>query len=109
MDLGKNSIDSYRRSYRLAIPLKHFLRPPSEQIRDFVTSMMLLTRSFLHFYPRRAHGETLNIASGLGVRIKDVIAKIVEVGGGKPLFGGSHIVQVKNMTLARDTTKPNHC
>ena len=50
-------------------------------------------------------GRVFNIASGIGVPVRDVINKIVDlVGSGKPNFGGKQYRTGESMSLYADTS-----
>ena len=77
-----------------------------EQLRDFCHIDDISNAIFLALSNNNAHGEVINIASGVSVSIKDVISLIKSlIGSGKPQFGLVPYRVGENMKLFADISK----
>lgn len=85
---------------------KEFPTSQGEQLRDFCY-IDDLTRGFLEAaVSPKTLGETLNLASGQGIQIRELIESIVKlIGSGKPQFGKVPYRPGENMALYADIEK----
>ena len=85
---------------------RRFPTSTGEQLRDFCYIDDVVRAIFLALNRPSARGEVINIASGVPVPVRDVVATIVrEVGGGDPDYGKFPLRTVENMQLFADITK----
>mgnify|MGYP000697533016 CR=1 FL=1 len=77
-----------------------------EQLRDFCYIDDVVDAIFIALRASQAHGEVINIASGIPTAIRDILMKIQTiVGAGEPLFGKIPYRVGENMALYADISK----
>ncbi|MGI9316639.1 MAG: NAD-dependent epimerase/dehydratase family protein [bacterium] len=77
-----------------------------EQVRDFCYIEDIVNALLRLVQEQKAHGELFNVASGKGIKIKEMIDKIrVSVGSGRPKFGMLPYRDGENMSLIADISK----
>lgn len=85
---------------------KTFPTSKGEQIRDFCYIDDIIDGITSTFGKKECYGEIINLASGVPVKIRDVLSTIVKtVGSGKPDFGAIHYRPGENMSLYADCDK----
>jgi nucleoside-diphosphate-sugar epimerase len=83
-----------------------FSTSKGEQLRDFCYIDDFTQAVFAALKKTKAHGEVINICSGIPVTIKSMIEKIVSlIGSGRPQFGKIHYRVGENMALYGDPEK----
>jgi nucleoside-diphosphate-sugar epimerase len=85
---------------------RHFKVSPGLQLRDFCYVSDAVDAISLCFDNNAVNGETLNLASGVGVTIREVVAKIQKIAqGGHPEFGALPYRAGENLALVADVEK----
>tara|TARA_B100000925_G_scaffold291095_1_gene278016 strand:- start:909 stop:1826 length:918 start_codon:yes stop_codon:yes gene_type:complete len=81
---------------------------PGNQLRDFCFIDDVIDALRLCLDNKKAIGQTINIASGNPISIKEVVKKVVKISrGGKPIFGGLNYRENEQMSLFADNRKAN--
>jgi hypothetical protein len=77
-----------------------------QQLRDFCFIQDVVEAVFDSFSKAAAHGETINVGSGTGVTIRQMIETVKrQIGKGTPLFGEVAYRPGENMVLYADVSK----
>lgn len=85
---------------------KKFDLSPGEQIRDFCHVKDIVDAILISLDLDLPLGEKINLGSGQGISIKEVVFKVQElVGAGKPNFGSLSYRDGENMHLVSNTNK----
>ena len=85
---------------------KTFPTSEGEQVRDFCYIDDVVEGILSTFGNKKSYGEIINIASGLPVKIRDVLLSIVNIiGKGNPDFGAVKYREGENMSLYADCRK----
>ena len=79
---------------------------PGDQIRDFTYIDDVVHGLILAMKSKNCFGETLNLASGKPIKIREVVNQVVDIiGKGKPVFGGMNYRENEQMDLYADISK----
>jgi nucleoside-diphosphate-sugar epimerase len=85
---------------------KKFPISPGNQTRDFCHVDDIASGVILAMKSSRGNGEVINLGSGVGITIKEMVTKVQEIiGYGKPDFGGISYRDGENMHLVADINK----
>ena len=85
---------------------ERFPTSTGEQLRDFCFVDDVVRAIFLALETPAARGEVINVASGVPVSIRDVVAAVVnEIGSGEPDYGKFPLRSVENKQLFADISK----
>lgn len=85
---------------------KSFNVSEGEQIRDFLYIDDLINAIFIALDEPKANGEIINIASGIPIKVKDVVWTIRDIiGKGNPLWGAYPYRENENMSLYASISK----
>ncbi|MDB2677764.1 NAD-dependent epimerase/dehydratase family protein [Gammaproteobacteria bacterium] len=85
---------------------KKFDLSPGEQIRDFCHVKDIVDAILISLDIDLPLGEIINLGSGDGISIKEMVLKVQElVGAGKPSFGSLSYREGENMHLVANTNK----
>lgn len=85
---------------------KSFATSLGEQLRDFCYVDDIVDGAILAMTSPKAHGKVLNLASGIPVRIRQVLEKVRDIiGQGEPQFGKLPYRVGENMALYADISK----
>lgn len=85
---------------------RSFPTSAGQQLRDFCFVRDVVAAVFATFSQPAARGETINIGSGSGVSIRQMIETVqAQIGGGEPRFGEVAYRPGENMALYADISK----
>ena len=85
---------------------KEFKVSKGDQIRDFLYVKDFNQALIKSLNNKKAYGEIINIASGVPIKIKDVINSVNQlIGKGKPILGGIDYRENESMELYADINK----
>ncbi len=85
---------------------KSFSVSAGNQLRDFCYIDDVISAIILSLKNKKSHGEVINIASGIPIRVKGVVNRIIKrIGSGKANFGKINYRELENMKLYADISK----
>jgi nucleoside-diphosphate-sugar epimerase len=85
---------------------RSFPTSAGQQLRDFCYVQDVVEAVFAAFSQAAVRGETINVGSGTGVTIRQMIETVrAQIGKGEPLFGELAYRPGENMALYADVSK----
>ncbi|MCG3204370.1 MAG: UDP-glucose 4-epimerase [Elusimicrobia bacterium] len=88
---------------------KKFNTSEGRQLRDFCFIDDVVEGLIAASNEKKALGHVINLASGIPVAVRDVVAKVVELcGGGEPIYGAVPYRKGENMSLYADVSKASN-